>query len=83
MEALKSSPFGKLKRKKYQILEVLQFSGFMPQAIKWLHGMNQETRAFLANNYLMIKRGYEVEGFNILIMNFDRGENVFQSYLSF
>jgi hypothetical protein len=71
MEILKSSPFGKLKRKKYQILDVLQFSGFMPQAIEWLHGMNQETRAYLTKNYHLIKRGYEVEGLNILIMDLD------------
>ena len=54
MEDLKISPFGKLKHKKYQILEALEYSAFMPQATDWLHGLNQETRAFLSKNYLMI-----------------------------
>jgi hypothetical protein len=54
MEDLNTSPFGKLKHKKYQILEALQYSGFMPQSTDWLHGVNHETRAFLSKNYLMI-----------------------------
>jgi hypothetical protein len=54
MEEFRSSPFGKLKHKKYQILEALQYSGFMPLATEWLHGFNHETRAFLSKYYLII-----------------------------
>ena len=48
MEVIRRSPFGKLKYKKYLILEALQFSGRMPKAIQWLYELNKETRAFLS-----------------------------------
>jgi hypothetical protein len=62
MEVIRRSPFGKFRYKKYVILEALQFSGRMPKAIQWLYELNKETRAFLSKEYLMIERGYEVEG---------------------
>lgn len=77
-----SSPFGKLKHKKYQILEALQFSGSLPQVTQWLYGLNQETRNFLSKYYIMIQRSYEVEGLNILTLNINK-EEMFQSFLNF
>ena len=69
MEVIRCSPFGKLKHRKHQILEALQFSGFMPQVTEWLHGLNHETRAFLSKHYLMILRGYDLEELQILTLD--------------
>ena len=82
MEVFKCSPFGKLKHRKYLISEVLQYSGFIPQATQWLHVMNQESRAFLSKNYNLIQRDYDLEGLQILTLNLTY-ESSFQSYLCF
>ena len=82
MEIFRSSPFGKLKHKRFQILEALQFVGFMPEVTDWLHGLNKETRTFLSKYYLMIYRAYYSERTNILTLELN-GKETFQSYLYF
>ena len=71
MEAFKRSPFGKLKYKRFQMLEVLQYAGFMPDVTDWLHGLNHETRTFLSKYYLMIYRAYQSERERTNILKLD------------
>ena len=48
------SPFGKLRFKKYQIIEILEYSHFYNEAYNFLWMANRWTREFLIKQFLTI-----------------------------
>ncbi len=60
-EYLYSSAFGKLKNKKYQIIEVLQSLKYT-YALNFLFKTNKESRQFLIYNFNTIERDFTNQG---------------------
>lgn len=70
--AVAISPFGKLKHRKYLILEMLQHAYSIDDALNFLWSSNRETREYIKKQYLTVKRGYILEGLIIQSLNFSK-----------
>ncbi len=62
VEDLYKSAFGKLRYKKFQIIEVLQSLGYYTSAQNFLLKVNKESRQFLIKNFNTIERDFTNKG---------------------
>ncbi len=61
MQKTSLSPFGKVKGKKYVIIEMLMFVKYI-HALKFLWKINKEGKHFLIKQYDQIENGFANEG---------------------